>query len=77
MKGCSCDLPRVETYDVEAPRNGLARITRCIECGAHERAWLRPMDPPPTEVPAATPAHVRSAQWQPWPSSPPERGVSR
>ncbi len=69
MTGCSCEIPRPETYDVEAPRGGLARIVRCIDCGAQEVSWLRPIEPMPAEAYTATPEW----QGQAWPPEPRRR----
>jgi hypothetical protein len=33
-----CAESRIEVYDVEAPRDGLAKVTRCAES-----VWLRPV----------------------------------
>lgn len=32
----ACASPRVESYDVLGPGDAPYRVTRCMECGAHE-----------------------------------------
>lgn len=43
--GCGCERNRVESFNVQAPRQGLARVTRCMECGAQDTEWVRNPDP--------------------------------
>lgn len=53
---CSCTTPRLEEHQAVAPRDGLALVRRCVECGAQSRLWLHepnPVAPPPAERRAA------------------------
>ncbi len=63
--GICCQAPRPEFYELEAPRNGMARIDRCLECGAHKRTWVRRPDDPPKAREVVTPLQP----WErlPWP----------
>ena len=45
-----CVDQRVEAYEQDGPRNGLAYVTRCCDCNSRSVTWLTPPTPYRTPV---------------------------
>jgi hypothetical protein len=71
MTSACCASPRVESYELAAPRGGLAKVIRCMGCGAHGRDWVaEPKPPPPPQGSTPADVHWRGLSPSYWPGHP-------